>query len=432
MFDAKLFNGKHTVAVALSGGKDSVFLLHSLLNHRHELNIEVCAINVEHGIRGENSLKDTNFVINLCKNWGVTLKCYSVNSPEHAKLSGLSLENSARVLRYNCFKDAIKNGFCDCVATAHHLSDNAETLLFNLFRGSSPAGLTGINQISDDGMIIRPILNATREEIDLYVKQNNLTFVTDETNECNDFTRNYLRNQIIPLIKERFPSFEHCVKRFAEICKSESDFLNKQAKALIKNNLVFYTNQTSEVLFLRACIIVIKNLGFDKDYEKVHLDALLSLAKGQTGSKINLKNQLLAIKTKDGVLFEKQTQAPSSLAVPFKLGSISFNNYTLNFEKSEAITPLNALSFDLDKLPKDAVIRLKQPGDKICAFGGKNKTLKKYFSDKKIESRVSSTLPLIAKGNQIYLVCGVDISENLRVDENSRNIIKFTFTSKEN
>ena len=131
------------------------------------------------------------------------------------------------------------------------------------------------------------------------------------------------------------------------------------------------------------------------------------------------------------VLFERKKEQSTNLVIPFTLGSILFNNYTLNFEKSGAITHLNALSFDLDKLPDGAVIRLKQPGDKICAFGGKNKSLKKYFSDKKIESRVSSTLPLIAKGNQIYLVCGVDISENLRVDENSRNIIKFTFTNKE-
>lgn len=431
MFDAKLFNGKHTIAVALSGGKDSVFLLHSLLAHRHKLNIDVRAINVEHGIRGESSLKDTAFTVDLCKSWGVKIKCYSVNAPEHAKMSGLSLENSARVLRYNCFKDAIKNGFCDCVATAHHLSDNAETLLFNLFRGSSPSGLTGISEISEDGTIIRPILNLTREEIDQCVKQNNLPFVTDETNDCDDFTRNYLRNQIIPLIKQRFPTFERSIERFAEICKSESDFLNEQAKTLIKGNSVLFADKTSDVLFLRACKIVIKSLGFDKDYEKVHLDALLSLAKGQTGNKINLKNQLLAIKTKDGVLFERNKEQPTNLVIPFTLGSISFDNYTLNFEKSGAITHLNALSFDLDKLPDGAVIRLKQPGDKICAFGGKNKTLKKYFSDKKIESRVSSTLPLIAKGNQIYLVCGVDISENLRVDENSRNIIKFTFTNKE-
>jgi len=138
MFDAKLFNGKRTVAVALSGGKDSVFLLHSLLAHRHKLNIDVRAINVEHGIRGESSLKDTAFTVDLCKSWGVKIKCYSVNAPEHAKMSGLSLENSARVLRYNCFKDAIKNGFCDCVATAHHLSDNAKPCFLTFLEAVRP------------------------------------------------------------------------------------------------------------------------------------------------------------------------------------------------------------------------------------------------------------------------------------------------------
>lgn len=439
MLNASLFANKKTVAVALSGGKDSVFLLHLLISKRQELNITVKAVNVEHGIRGQNSVSDTLFVKNLCKHLQIELKTYSVNAPQHAKNNGLSLENSARILRYECFNNAVISGFCDCIATAHHQSDNVETMLLNFLRGCSISGLCGIPKASENKFIIRPILHLCKQEIDDYIEKNNLPFVTDESNFSNDFSRNFLRNEVIPLIKQKFPSFENSAQKLSEIANEENDFLNTLASELICDNKVLIKNDTNKVLFKRACLIVIKNMGFGVNYEKSHLDALWNLKACETGCKVNLKAPLIAYKSYDCIVFETQNEKEQNknqnLQIPFSLGCFNFAFYTLNFEKSEAIAQLNdknALFFDADKLPKNSVIRFKKQGDKITAFGGKNKSLKKFLTDKKIEARVSKTLPVIANGDKIYAVLGVDISHDIKVDENTRTIIKFTFTTKEN
>lgn len=433
MFNQTLFADKKCVAVALSGGKDSVFLLHLLLQKRQELNITVKAINVEHGIRGENSERDSAFVTNLCATWQVELKSYCVNAPKYSQDNSLSIENAARILRYECFDNAVIDGFCDCVATAHHQSDNAETVLLNFLRGTSLSGLTGIPTSNRNNTIIRPILGVSKSDIDDYVKKNNLPYVTDETNFSNDYSRNFLRNEVIPLIKQKFPSFDQTTERLSQISKQENDFLNKSSSSLVIDNSVLITTDENEVLFKRACVIAFKNAGFCVDYEKAHVDALWNLTKSETGSKINLKSPFIAYKSYDRIVIER-IKSYSLLQIPFTLGTISFGDYELSFEKCEAISRLttqNALFFDADKLPKNACIRFRQTGDKITAFGGKNKTLKKYLTDKKIESRVSQRLPLVASDDEIYAVTGVDVSDKIKIDEKTVNIIKFTFKYKE-
>ena len=144
------------VAVALSGGEDSVALLHFLLSRSSLLGFKVIALNVEHGIRGEDSLSDTNFVKELCRRLNVELICYSVDSLSKAQTDKLSVEQAARALRYECFYRAIAEGKCDKVATAHHRRDNVESVLFNLFRGSGLKGVSGITPCYD-GKIIRPL-----------------------------------------------------------------------------------------------------------------------------------------------------------------------------------------------------------------------------------------------------------------------------------
>ena len=162
-----LFTNKDIVAVAVSGGKDSMALLHVLYNLIEKGKLK--AINVEHGIRGEESLNDTEFVKKECQKLGVELLCFSADCPTLAKQKGMSLEEVAREVRYTYFKQAVDSGFCNKVATAHHLSDSVETMLFNLFRGS---GLSGVTGIDNRDYIVRPFADVSRQEIDLYVDKN--------------------------------------------------------------------------------------------------------------------------------------------------------------------------------------------------------------------------------------------------------------------
>ena len=163
------------IAVAVSGGSDSMALLHFMLSVKDTYGFSLVALNVEHGIRGELSLKDTEFVKEYCKNLGIKTLLYKVDAVKHAKENKLTLEQSARILRYDCFFDAINSKKCDVVATAHHRGDNFESILFNLFRGTGLKGLTGISDM--DGKIIRPLLSVSKTEIEKYIEENKADYL---------------------------------------------------------------------------------------------------------------------------------------------------------------------------------------------------------------------------------------------------------------
>ena len=174
------------IAVALSGGADSMALINYLVTNSQKYSIKVVALNVEHGIRGDASLRDSAFVKNYCESHKpyIPLLEYKVNALKKAKDEKITVEQAARILRYECFFDAIKTGNCDAVVTAHHSSDNLESVLFNLFRGTGLKGLTGIKDF--DGKIFRPFIKVSKAEIEEYVAQNSIPFVTDESNFSDD------------------------------------------------------------------------------------------------------------------------------------------------------------------------------------------------------------------------------------------------------
>ncbi len=450
MLDISLLKKDSAVAVALSGGKDSVCLLHMLLKTAKRQNITVKAINVEHGLRGESSIKDSAFVKNLCDELGVPVLLFSVDVLGRVKKTGESLEQAARELRYECFKSALNNGFCDQIATAHHLSDNAETLLLNLIRGSSLKGLCGIKKSILGGKIVRPILSVSRKELDEYARKNGLRYVIDETNFSNDYSRNYLRNEIIPLITKKFPFFENNVARTCESLKADDEALDNAAKKIILNNSVAISPMPEQAIFCRAAIIVFKNLGFTADYTAEHLNALYNLCFLQTGARINLKKQIIAYKEHDKIIFTQNKQKSEAISPLSALSdkTIDFCDYQISIKKTDIfaadfikrakefyLSPelkRDELYFDFEKLPEGAVIRTRENGDEIITFGGVKKSLKKYFTDKKISSRISSTLPLIAKGNTVYAVGAVDVCELLKIDESTKTIAKFICNKKEN
>ena len=217
------------IAVALSGGSDSMALLNYMLSLSKKFEITVIALNVEHGIRGESSIRDTEFVKDYCSKHNVELLTYSVDSLKKADQEKLSVEQAARILRYECFFDAINSKKCTKVATAHHLDDNTESVLFNLFRGTGVKGATGIERNFND-KIIRPFLTVKKEDIQDYVIKNNIPYVTDDTNFCCDYTRNALRLKVIPEIKKLFPKMQDGLLRFAEILRRRRFFRDREQK----------------------------------------------------------------------------------------------------------------------------------------------------------------------------------------------------------
>ena len=229
-----LNNVKH-ITVALSGGADSMALLVALCNSKDSLNLEkISAVHFNHQIRGEEALRDQKFAEKQCKELGVKLYLGCADVPCYAKQNHLSVELAARKLRYQFF-DSIDT---DVIATAHTASDNIETVLFNLTRGTALSGLCGIPPKRD--RYIRPLILCTREDVETYCAENNIDFVTDSTNLCDDYTRNKIRHSVVPVLKSFNASAENSVSRMTASLREDEDFINgivlKEYNSLCKEN----------------------------------------------------------------------------------------------------------------------------------------------------------------------------------------------------
>lgn len=429
--DFSKINRGETIAVALSGGMDSVCLLYCLLEKKKELGINLVAVNVEHGIRGEFSARDSEFCRKLCSELGVKFYFFTVDSPFFAEKEGLSIEESARILRYECFLKLISDGLCDKVAVAHHLSDNAETILFNILRGASLSGASGIRNISYNDGIIRPFLNVTREEIRQYVDYHAISYVDDETNADDFYTRNYLRLRVIPAIKKVFPKAEAALSRFADACRSDDEFLYSIAEKHLKkeNNCIMVPCNIAYPVFSRAIITALKLFGINKDYTKANIDDVWSLTTKCTGKTIHLQKGVYAVREYDNIVLRK-TENFDFTAIPYKFGAVIVSGVTICTEKvkREDINFKDGLYFDSDKLPADAVIRRKLDGDMFTKPNGQTVSLKKYLTDKKIPAYKKRSLFLIASGKTAYIILGVEISRSVMIDGNTKNIAKITCT----
>ncbi|MBR2336359.1 MAG: tRNA lysidine(34) synthetase TilS [Clostridia bacterium] len=430
MLNLKLFNRGDVVAVALSGGKDSVCLLHILLSERERLGITVKAINVEHGIRGEESKRDSLFVKSLCKALNVPLKALEFDCVEFSRKNKMTVEEGARRLRYDSFFKLIDEGFCNKVATAHHLADNVETVLLNLFRGASPSGLKGIPEISHAGKIIRPILGATKEELDEYALKHGLEYVVDTSNQSDDYSRNFLRLNVIPEIKKRFPKMESAVNRFVNVLSGEDEFLSKKAReaVMLNGSSVSVLCSEDDVIFARASVIAMKDIGIAKDYDKAHIDGLLALKTSQNGKRIDLLNGVTAVKEYDRVSFYRQGEVEQG-DIAFGLGEFAFGEKKVVVSSLEGAVDFKAKQkgecyFDLDKIPQGTVIRVRKDGDVFTKFGGGTKNLGDYMTDKKIPLIKRNSLPVLACGSEVLVVCGVEISQRVKIDEKTTRIAK--------
>ena len=420
------------VAVALSGGSDSMALLHFLSDNAKALGYQVIALNVEHGIRGQESISDTAFVIDYCKNNGIPIVCYKVDSLKKAKEDKLSIEQAARILRYECFYKAIESGKCNKVATAHHGGDNVESVLLNFFRGTGIKGLTGIKENFDD-KIIRPFLGVKKDEIERYVKENDIPFVTDKTNFDDNYTRNFLRLNVIPKIKEVFPEIETSIKRLVDTATVEDEYMDEIAKSALieKDGRVEILLPIKKAIFMRAAVKALKLLGVEKDWERVHLEDAFSLTEKENGSSVSLPKGVVACREYDKItFFIKQDTLKEE--IPFTVGSVFFNDKTLTLFPVELgkVDLKSALILDADKLPKGTVIRTKKDGDVFKKFGGGTKSLGDFLTDKKIPKRERESLPLLAYENKVLAVFGVAIAESVKVDENTKKAIKIEITAK--
>ena len=419
------------IAVAVSGGKDSMCLLHFCLNCGAVKKDDVFVVNVEHGIRGLNSLRDSEFVKSYCDGAGVECRSFSVDIPAIAEMSGRSVETAAREERYKIFSSLVKSGACKYVLAAHHALDNAETVLMHLFRGSGIDGLKGMD-ILGRGYILRPLITTDKSEIDEYAEVNKVPFVTDETNSDGAYNRNFLRNEILPLVSSRWGGAVKAVNALGEEVKRLLALLD----GLIDYSLVKTDGKVSEIdlhafgngaLAPRYVIYALKAIGAERDVERRHIDLIVELCGKNTGSAVELPHGIRAEKTYGAVMiFKTERSEKNGSCVPFALRCTEFCGIKITAEKTDkAEFGSGALYLDLNKIPASAEIRFRRDGDRFRPYGGGEKKLKEYFIDKKIPKRLRDNIPLLCDGNRVLAVLGVEISDLVKIKKGSQ-VVKIT------
>lgn len=436
IMNLKKYSGK-LICVAISGGVDSVVLLHYLKNCERECGYFLSAVHCEHGIRGEESLADARFVEEYCKELGVELTVFSRDCLSRAAQEKKSLETAAREFRMEVFDRLIADGKADYIATAHHANDEAETVLFRLARGTL-SGVKGMTE--EENGRIRPILGWTRAEIEGYAQEKRLVFCVDKTNADTTFTRNKIRWEVLPKIEEAVPGATGNILRFAALHAEDDGLLYRYAEKLLTKTQTGFCVAFSEEkpLFCRACLLALKGLGVEKDYQSVHLADAFALQKSERGSMLDFPKGVVAEKGLEGVVFflkKQETPCEKPISIPYCEEGFDGGRYEVKISKTP-ILPKNewkVLRFDGGKIPDGAVFRFRQEGDEITRFGGGTKSLKKFFNEEKVPVFEREYLPLIADGagKEVYAVCGVEISEKVKVDLDTEKVFYIAIQRKE-
>ncbi|MDD4350906.1 MAG: tRNA lysidine(34) synthetase TilS [Clostridia bacterium] len=432
----KLIKPDEIIGVAVSGGRDSMALLHYLNSIKDKLDCQVLAVNIDHCIR-ENSANDSLFVHDYCEENNIRFYKFKVDALKLAHEQNLSTEQAARQARYGVFESLIQKGVVNKIALAHHTSDQAETILLNIFRGTGLAGAKGM-EANRENKFVRPFLDTSREEIEKYIAHNQIPYVDDETNSQNDFTRNYLRNVVMPLLNKKFPSIEKNVINFGKICEQDENYINSQ----IHMGAITSLNQTSRIpltyfnfapsiinrIVLKVLNKYSKNVG---NIESKHVAQVCEFAKNsQNGALICLPNGIKVYKEYDFITVTLTANAKLTAVHKFKKGTTYLEGYgSIIVKGSQKLGESDSKThyIDADTVPENAIWRFRTEGDTFAPFANGTKKLKSYLIDKKIPQRLRDTIPVLAVENTILVVANVEISDKLKVTEDTKKIYKINY-----
>ena len=401
-----------SLCVCFSGGADSTALLAGLKMLSEEYSFGLSACHFNHLIRGEEAYRDEQFCKNICESLGVKLYCGRDDVPSYAALNKLSLEEAARECRYNFFARIIDKKSVDYCVTAHNMNDDAETLIFNLVRGSGINGASSISPYSD--LYLRPMLNISRDEIIKFITSNGLEYVNDSTNFSNDYTRNYIRNVIFPELQSINPSVVDALSRYIASVREDRIYFDNVArenenkdlrtlqrpirariitskfKAFTGRNLNFdLINTIDEAIFSnKRTVVPVYNL-----YHCIVYNGCVEYYNIDVCQKVLIDNVALC----DGVnsISDKIIIEISDKKVPREE----------NFNK---LYTTQLLSFD--NISGGIYARQRKTGDKITVKGI-NKSLKKLFIDMKIPKEYRDSIPIICDDKGIIYVPFVGVSD---------------------
>ena len=389
-----------TVLCAVSGGADSVCLLHILHSLQSELDFHLVAAHYNHRLRGSESHRDEVFVRDLCGDWDIPCYVGSGDVAAEAKARKLGIEETARDMRYAFLRQTAQELDGALIATAHNADDNAETILLNLIRGTGLRGLTGISPVREG--IIRPLLNCSRQDIEEYLAFHQLPHVEDSSNADESYTRNKLRAQVMPLLRElNPPATQHMTTAAAQLAHIDG-YLDGQVQDLLsqveeKPGKVSFPMgallAAPAVLRGRMVFGLLDRLGVGRtDIRALHVEAILSLSHGGVA---DLPHGVTARRAYDTLILTTEN-APPAPWEPFTPCA------------GETPVPGAHWTVRLEGPPwPGLVVRPRQTGDEITLPGRKNRSLKKLFIDRKIPQQERDILPVAADHAGVLFVAGL-------------------------
>ena len=436
----QLFDRGDRVIVALSGGADSVCLLVVLNEMKQEFDLALKAVHVHHGLRGEEADRDSIYAGELSEKLGVPFSCVYVDAAGYAKERGMSVEEAGRHLRYEIFEEERQRFEGTKIAVAHHGDDQAETILYNLFRGTGLKGLGGMRPLR--GNIVRPLLCVGREDILAYLREKGISYCEDSTNSGIEYARNRIRRVIIPQVKEQLNARagENIVHAGMMAAKADA-YLEKQAGSLLKKHGVWKKEESGSVFqcgigteillaeddIIRTYVIrqMINNVNQSmKDITMIHVESAAALLFGPADRQIDLPGGLIAARTgKEMWIKKKNVEDLVDNHLDVCLPNVDFSVFS--YKKGMEI-PKNGYTkwFDYDKIKCALSVRYRETGDYMTLAGGGRKSLKSYLIDAKVPREERGKIPLVAEGSHVLWVIGYRISEYYKITDDTHTVIQ--------
>lgn len=390
-----------TVVVALSGGADSVCLLDVINSIKEKYNLTIYAAHINHNLRGDEAKSDENFCKTICKKYNIELFVKSADVKTLAAKQKISEELCGRNVRYEFFDELSKN-LSAKVATAHTASDNAETLIFNLARGCLVGGMAAIPP--KRGYIIRPLIETTRADVERYCAEHSLEYVTDSTNLTDDYTRNNIRHNVVPVLKGINPAFEKAALNLSSNAREILDFLTNCAYKAIddcKNDFGYDCSKFLELdkAVLKQAIIILFRNNYNISLEQRHISLICNIIKD--GGSVEISKSLTAV-SKQGIFRVVQTNLHEDFEdiILNRNNIFDYNNKLYSVSELNSKIDINTINADLAN--SGAVFRNRRQGDTFTYPKRKvTKPLRKILNEQKIPAELRDELLVLAKGSTV-------------------------------
>lgn len=405
------------VLIGVSGGADSIALLEFFVSVKEKYDLDICVAHIEHGIRGEDSVNDAEFVKNYCKKLGVNFYLKAIDAPNLAKKAKMGVEEYSRMARYDFF-NTIE---CDKIATAHNLTDNIETLLFRLARGTGLKGACSIPAVR--GKIIRPFIEVSSGEIRKWCNDNNIPYRVDCTNSDSAYSRNLIRLEILPLFEKLNANYQDNIENFISDVNEDYAFIDDYVKSIypkiVKNNEIDLPKLNELDLSIKKRILI---MFFDENgysLNRIHLQSVIDIT--LKSGKTQIKENVFAISAKGKIRLAKFNDLNKKDEFVTKILNIDeFKDKNIDFY------------CDCDKIVGNIIIRAKQAGDRIKPAGRNvSKTLKKLFNESAYPIEKRDKKIVVCDDFGIVGVIGLCADERVKVDCNTAKILTIKLPSED-